>query len=151
MTRHVVGTTDEIGPGQRKIVEIDGRSIGVFNVGGRFYALRNQCPHAGARLCDGVLTGLVTSSTPGEYTYLRDGEILRCPWHGWEFDIATGRSWFDPARTRVRAYEATVEPAVESAVEPADGDLSDAGYEPGPYRAERFRVEVQRRFVVVHV
>ena len=53
MAGHVVGTTDEIGPGQRKIVEIDGRSIGVFNVGGRYYALRNQCPHAGARLCDG--------------------------------------------------------------------------------------------------
>ncbi|TWF80613.1 3-phenylpropionate/trans-cinnamate dioxygenase ferredoxin subunit [Pseudonocardia hierapolitana] len=143
MTRHIVGTTDEIGPGQRKIVEIDGRSIGVFNVGGHYYALRNRCPHAGARLCDGVLTGLVTSSTPGEYTYLRGGEILRCPWHGWEFDIATGRSWFDPARTRVRAYEATVEPA--------DADLSDAGYRPGPYSAERYDVEVHRQFVVVHV
>jgi nitrite reductase/ring-hydroxylating ferredoxin subunit len=147
MAKHVVGTTDEIGPGQRKIVEIDGRSIGVFNVGGRYYALRNQCPHSGARLCDGVLTGLVTSSEPGEYTYLRAGEILRCPWHGWEFDIATGRSWFDPAHTRVRAYEATVEPA--------DGvkndDLSDAGYQPGPYNAERYDVEVHRQFVVVHV
>ncbi|GAA5128290.1 Rieske (2Fe-2S) protein [Pseudonocardia adelaidensis] len=147
MAKHVVGTTDEIGPGQRKIVEIDGRSIGVFNVGGRYYALRNQCPHAGARLCDGVLTGLVTSSSPGEYTYVRSGEILRCPWHGWEFDIATGRSWFDPARTRVRAYQATVEASDGL----ADPDLSEAGYEPGPYRAERYDVEVQRQFVVVHV
>jgi 3-phenylpropionate/trans-cinnamate dioxygenase ferredoxin subunit len=147
MTRHVVGTTDEIGPGRRKIVEIDGRSIGVFNVDGRYYALRNQCPHSGARLCDGVLTGLVSSSAPGEYTYLRAGEILRCPWHGWEFDIVTGRSWFDPARTRVRAYEATVEPA--DGVE--NDDLSDAGYRPGPYAAERYDVEVHRQFVVVHV
>jgi 3-phenylpropionate/trans-cinnamate dioxygenase ferredoxin subunit len=143
MAGHVVGTTDEIGPGQRKIVEIDGRSIGVFNVGGRYYALRNRCPHAGARLCEGILTGLVTSSTPGEYTYLRTGEILRCPWHGWEFDIATGRSWFDPEHTRVRAYETTVEPA--------DADPTDAGYQPGPYRAERYDVEVRRQFVVVHV
>jgi len=147
MAKHVVGTTDEIGPGQRKIVEIDGRSIGVFNVGGRYYALRNQCPHAGARLCDGVLTGLVTSSSPGEYSYVRSGEILRCPWHGWEFDIATGRSWFDPARTRVRAYEATVEPSDGR----TDADLAEAGYEPGPYRAERYDVEVRRQFVVVHV
>ncbi|HLU60101.1 MAG TPA: Rieske (2Fe-2S) protein [Pseudonocardia sp.] len=146
MAGHVVGTTDEIGPGQRKIVEIEGRSIGVFNVGGRYYALRNACPHAGARLCDGVLTGLVTSRTPGEYTYLRQGEILRCPWHGWEFDIATGRSWFDPARTRVRAYEATVEPAP-----PEDAVLTEAGYRPGPYSAERYEVEVRRQYVVVHV
>jgi 3-phenylpropionate/trans-cinnamate dioxygenase ferredoxin subunit len=138
-----VGTTDEIGPGGRKIVEIDGRSIGIFNVGGRYYALRNTCPHAGARLCEGTLSGLVTSDGPGEYTYEREGEILRCPWHGWEFDVTTGRSWFDPARTRVRAYEATVEPA--------DADLSDAGYRPGPYSAERYDVEVRRQFVVVHV
>jgi nitrite reductase/ring-hydroxylating ferredoxin subunit len=147
MSEHVVATTDEIGPGQRKIVEIEGRSIGVFNVGGRYYALRNTCPHAGARLCEGTLTGLVTSRLPGEYTYRREGEILRCPWHGWEFDVTTGRSWFDPARTRVRAYETTVETG------PLD-DLSDeqaAGYLPGPYRAERYTVEVRRAYVVVHV
>ena len=137
-TAHVVGTTAEIPPGRRKIVDIGGRSIGVFNVGGRYYALRNTCPHAGARLCEGTLSGLVTSSTPGEYRYERDGEILRCPWHGWEFDITTGRSWFDPARTRVRAYETTVEP---------DGE----GYRPGPYLAERYEVEVRREYVVVHV
>jgi nitrite reductase/ring-hydroxylating ferredoxin subunit len=147
MAKHVVATTDEIRPGQRKIVEIDGRSIGVFNVNGRYYALRNQCPHAGARLCEGTLSGLVTSSSPGEYTYLRNGEILRCPWHGWEFDIATGRSWFDPARMRVRAYEATVEPGDRL----ADDDRSDVGYLPGPYRAERYDVEVQRQYIVVHV
>jgi nitrite reductase/ring-hydroxylating ferredoxin subunit len=133
---HIVATTEEIPPGERKIVEIAGRSIGVFNVGGRYYALRNTCPHAGARLCEGTLTGLVTSTTPGEYTYERAGEILRCPWHGWEFDVTTGRSWFDPARTRVRSYETTVEPA---------------GYRPGPYAADRYEVEVRREHVVVHV
>jgi len=117
MTGHVVATTDEIAPGQRKIVEIDGRSIGVFNVGGRFYALRNTCPHAGGRLCEGTLSGLVTSSVPGEYTYEREGEILRCPWHGWEFDILTGRSIFNPHRVRVRTYEVTVETDEDPSVE----------------------------------
>jgi 3-phenylpropionate/trans-cinnamate dioxygenase ferredoxin subunit len=135
---HVVATTGEIPPGRRKIVEIAGRSIGVFNIDGRYYALRNTCPHAGARLCEGTLSGLVTSTTPGEYSYERDGEILRCPWHGWEFDVTTGRSWFDPARTRVRTYETTVEP---------DG----GGYRPGPYTAERYEVEVRREYVVVHL
>jgi nitrite reductase/ring-hydroxylating ferredoxin subunit len=128
MPTHVVATISEIGPGERKIVEIEGRSIGVFNVGGRYYALRNQCPHAGGRLCEGPVSGLVTSATPGEYTYVRSGEILRCPWHGWEFDITTGRSWFDPARTRVRAYETSVQ-----------------------YEAERYEVEVLREYVVVHL
>ncbi|WP_219418529.1 Rieske (2Fe-2S) protein [Pseudonocardia nigra] len=146
MSRHVVATIEEIGPGERKIVEIEGRSVGVFNVNGTFYALRNQCPHAGARLCDGVLTGLVTSTAPGDYTYLRSGEILRCPWHGWEFDITTGRSWFDPARTRVRAYETAVE-----ADDPVAGDeLGRSGYRAGPYEAERYEVEVRRQYVIVH-
>ncbi len=58
-------------------------------------------------------------SKPGEYTWARDGEILRCPWHGWEFDILTGRSVFNPHKTRVRTYEVRVEtesddPAVET-------------------------------------
>jgi 3-phenylpropionate/trans-cinnamate dioxygenase ferredoxin subunit len=136
---HVVATTDEIGPGQRRIVEVEGRSIGVFNVGGRYYALRNTCPHAGAPLCEGTLSGLVTSGAPGEYGYEREGEILRCPWHGWEFDVTTGRSWFDPARTRVRAYETTVEPA------------PGGGHRPGPHVAERYDVEVRHGNVVVHL
>ena len=51
--------------------------------------------------------------------------------------MTTGRSWFDPARTRVRAYETTVE--------------TQTGYRPGPYVAETYAVEVQRAYVVVHV
>jgi 3-phenylpropionate/trans-cinnamate dioxygenase ferredoxin subunit len=147
MTQYVVGTTDEIKPGERKIVEIDGRSIGVFNVHGQYYAVRNQCPHAGARLCEGVLSGLVTASIPGEYRYLRSGEVLRCPWHGWEFDLKTGQSWIDPAHTRVRSYRTAVRTDDELA---ADTDLTDAGFEPGPYQVERYQVEVRRRYVVVH-
>ncbi|MDN5861703.1 MAG: Rieske (2Fe-2S) protein [Pseudonocardia sp.] len=116
----------ELPPGSRKIVEIDGRSIGVFNVGGRFYALRNTCPHQGAPLCLGTIGGTMADSPPGEYLPTREGEILACPWHGWEFDITTGRSIFNPHRTRVRAYEVTVEedpavPAYEVTV--ADGTV----------------------------
>jgi len=47
----------------------------------------------------------------------REGEILRCPWHGWEFDITSGRSIFNPHRVRVRIYEVTVEPDEDPAVE----------------------------------
>ena len=53
MSKHVVATVDEIPPGERKIVEIGGRSLGIFNIKGEFYALRNICPHQGGPLCEG--------------------------------------------------------------------------------------------------
>lgn len=109
MSRFVVGRVSEVPPGSRKIVVASGRSIGVFNVHGQFYALRNSCPHQAAPLCLGAVTGMPPPSSPGEYRWERDGEILRCPWHGWEFDITTGRSIFNPHQTRVRAYEVAVE------------------------------------------
>jgi nitrite reductase/ring-hydroxylating ferredoxin subunit len=104
----VVARADEIPPGGRKIVDIGGRSIGVFNIAGQYYALRNRCPHQGGPLCTGFQFGALRSRLPGEYDYSAPGEIIRCPWHGWEFEIKTGRSWFDPERRRVRSYPASV-------------------------------------------
>lgn len=142
MPSYVVATVSEIAPGSRKIVEIAGRSIGVFNVGGEFYALRNRCPHQGGPLCYGRLAGYVVSTGPGEYEYVRDGEILRCPWHGWEFDLKTGQSWFDPAGTHVGTYSVTVEPGGAAAPpEPV----------PGPDAAETYDVTVERDRVFVHL
>jgi nitrite reductase/ring-hydroxylating ferredoxin subunit len=117
MGRHIIGHVSELAPGERRVVEVDGRSIGVFNVHGQFYALRNRCPHQGAPLCLGAIKGMALPSKPGEYRWGREGEILRCPWHGWEFDITSGRSIFNPHRMRVRTYEVTVEPDEDSAVE----------------------------------
>jgi 3-phenylpropionate/trans-cinnamate dioxygenase ferredoxin subunit len=117
VTRHIVGRVSEVPPGQRKIVEVEGRSIGVFNVHGTFYALRNTCPHQGGPLCLGSIKGMTLPSAPGEYLWAREGEILRCPWHGWEFDLTTGRAICEPERTRVRTYPVTVEPAEPTATE----------------------------------
>lgn len=114
MGSNVIGTVAELPPGQRKILTLEGRSIGVFNVGGAFYALRNRCPHQAAPLCMGSVTGMTMPSAPGEYVYGREGEIIRCPWHGWEFDLTNGKSIFDPHRCRVRTYEVTVEGEEES-------------------------------------
>ncbi len=113
MGRHVVARVGEMPPGSRRIVEVAGRSIGVFNVHGAYYGLRNSCPHQAAPLCLGPVQGMLLPGKPGEYTWARDGEILRCPWHGWEFDILTGRSIFNPHRTRVRTYEVSVEPELD--------------------------------------
>ena len=140
MAKHVVGTVEEIPPGERKLVEIEGRSIGVFNVRGEFFAIRNRCAHQGGPLCQGRLTGLVQARVPGEYTYTRQGEILRCPWHGWEFDVKTGQSWWDPARTRARSYDVDVVTADEV-----------AGPRKGPYVVETYPVSVEEHYVVVEV
>lgn len=145
--KHFVATIAEIPPGKRKIVAVAGRSIGVFNLGGEFFALRNACPHQGGPLCEGNATGFVYAATPGEYQYSRRGEILRCPWHGWEFDIRTGQSWFDPNRVRVRQYEVSVEtpPASDGAPLPAPGLAR------GPYVAESYDVTVEEQRIYVHI
>ena len=107
--KFVVGKMDEIGPGDRKIVRVAGRSIGVFNVDGQFYAIRNRCPHQGAPLCEGKLWGALKADVPGSFEYGGTKDIITCIWHGWEFSLRTGQSWCDPQRLRVRAYEVIVE------------------------------------------
>ena len=137
MARHVVGAVAEIPDGGRKIVSVEGRSIGVFNLGGEFFALLNRCPHQGGALCLGQRIGLVLSDEPGVYRFSRPSEMLKCPWHGWEFDIRTGQSWCDPRRTRVRTYPVAVE--------------AGAALVEGPYKAETFPVRVEADYVVVDV
>jgi nitrite reductase/ring-hydroxylating ferredoxin subunit len=107
--KHVVATLDEIPPGARKIVDVGGRSIGVFNVEGDFFALRNRCPHQGGALCEGKLWGVLKATVPGTFDYDARREILTCPWHGWEFNVRTGRSWCQPEHLRVKRYEVSVE------------------------------------------
>ena len=148
MAKHIVATVAEIPPGQRKIVEVNGISIGVFNVHGTYYALKNSCPHQGGELCRGPISGFVSSSGPGDYSYSRHGEIIRCPWHGWEFDIRTGQSWFDPRRVRVRRYDVTVAPADSMTDE---GNAEAGTLAKGPYVAETYPVSVEQQLVIVEV
>lgn len=149
MSRHIVAPVEAIPPGERLIVEIAGRSIGVFNVNGEFFALRNRCPHQGGPLCTGPVSGFVSSSGPGDYHVTRQGEILRCPWHGWEFDIRTGQSWFDPKRVRVRSYEVMLEPVSAAGGEHTTAPPHDL--EKGPYVAETYPVDIEQHHVVVEV
>lgn len=105
--RYVVARTGEILPGTRRIVELDGQSIGVFNINGRYVAVLNLCPHEFAPVCLGRLGGTTLPSTPGEWIWGRDGEILACPWHGWEFDLLTGACLTD--KRRLRRFDVTIE------------------------------------------
>lgn len=69
-----IDPVDELPPGKRKIVFVDGRSIVIFNIEGTVYAIDDSCPHNGASLASGQL----------------DGHLLRCPAHGLRFDLTTG-------------------------------------------------------------
>jgi 3-phenylpropionate/trans-cinnamate dioxygenase ferredoxin subunit len=137
MARHVVATVDEIPPGARMLVSVGGREIGIFNIAGEYFALGNRCPHNGASLCKGRIVALVEAAEPGSYQLSRRGELVRCPWHGWEFDLRTGKSWCEPERTKVKSYEAKVEPG-EALIE-------------APLRAETFPVSIEKQYVVIEL
>jgi nitrite reductase/ring-hydroxylating ferredoxin subunit len=146
--KFVVGSVDEIPPGGRKIVRVAGRSIGIFNVDGELFALRNRCPHQGAALCEGKLWGVLKADTPGEFEYDSRREILTCPWHGWEFQLRTGQSWCDPRRLRVRRYDVSVQ---EGKALVSDPEAPTPGMVKGPYTVETYDVSVEGTYLVVDV
>ena len=133
----MVASASEVPPGSRKLVTVQGRPIAVFNVGGEYFAFVDRCPHKGGSLCQGILTGLVESPEPGVYRYSRAGEILRCPWHGWEFDIRTGKSHCDPERVKARSYPVAVEPG---------GEVAN-----GPYVVETFAVSIEENYIILTI
>jgi len=87
-----VAAVQELGEGQARTVEVNGKSIAVFNVAGRYYAIDNLCPHRGGPLGEGDV----------------EGQIVVCPWHGWRWDVTTGANANNPA-VRVSCYPVTVE------------------------------------------
>ena len=135
MDRHVVARADEVEPGKSKIVTVKGREIGIFKVGDGYYGLINRCPHQGAPLCRGEIVSRLVAPTPGDYRLTRPGEMLRCPWHCWEFDIRTGQSLCDPHTVQARAFNVAVE-AGKTLVE-------------GPFVAETVQVTVEEDYVIV--
>lgn len=108
MAVYYVADEGEIEEGKRILVEVEGRSIGVYRVGGQLFALHNRCPHEGAPLCKGPICGTTLPSLVYEYEYGRKGELVRCPWHGWEFEIKTGKSVFSE-KVRTRSYKVQVD------------------------------------------
>ena len=87
-----VATLSDLEEGRGRIVTVQGTKIALFRCDGSVYAIKNQCPHMGGDLGEGFL----------------DGEIVRCPWHGWRFSVKTGKN---PAAdvVAVRTYEVRVD------------------------------------------
>jgi nitrite reductase/ring-hydroxylating ferredoxin subunit len=71
----------ELAEGQGRALEVQGKAIALFNVGGTFYAIDNTCKHRGGPLGDGDL----------------EGNTVTCPWHGWQYDVTTGACQGNPA------------------------------------------------------
>jgi nitrite reductase/ring-hydroxylating ferredoxin subunit len=107
--RFVVGTVDSFPEGSHPIVEVGGRLIGIYNVNGSYFAIQNTCPHALAPICMASVGGTFMPSGPGVFDYGMNGRVLRCPWHGWEFDIATGEALFGIDRRRLATFPVYVE------------------------------------------
>jgi nitrite reductase/ring-hydroxylating ferredoxin subunit len=153
LVRIVVSRLDEFGPGERRIVTAGRRSIGVFRVGDTFYAINNHCPHMGGPLCLGRTKPWLRSGRPGEFVLDEQEALLACPWHGWEYDLATGQSFLGPGEAPVRTYAVSVEPAAPGAdgatgaTPPVSG--SKGGRHPGPYVADTYPVHVEDAYVVV--
>ena len=75
-----VASVDDVPPGSGKVVEAGGRLLALFNVDGAFYVLDNTCLHRGGPVGEGDL----------------EGTVVTCPWHGFQYDVTTGRNVFDP-------------------------------------------------------
>jgi nitrite reductase (NADH) small subunit len=101
--RHIVANAKDLEPGSHVIVEIGRRSIGVYNVAGTLYGIANMCPHHRAPLCLGTQGSAMLPSRPQEYEIGLKDRIVRCPWHGFAFDLADGRSLAYPETLRARA------------------------------------------------
>ena len=107
--KHLIGTIADFPVGSRRVIDVQSSSIGIFNISGRLYAVRNLCPHHGAPLCEGSFSGTMMPSEPGEYSYGMDEQVIRCPWHGWEFDVTSGESLFGVDRRSAITYGVEVD------------------------------------------
>lgn len=111
-TRVHVGPASAFAQGERKIVEVEGRRVGVFRVDDEFVAYLNICAHQGGPVCEGQFyprtEAVVTAG--GELVAERSDHStphLVCPWHGWEYDLRTGRMVAD-AEIALKPYEVEI-------------------------------------------
>ena len=87
-----VAPVPEIPLGEGRVFEVGGKTLAVFNVDGRFYAIDNECPHRGGPLGEGEL----------------EGPVVRCPWHAWRWDVTTGANVNNPA-VKIACFPVTIE------------------------------------------
>jgi nitrite reductase (NADH) small subunit len=104
-----VATLEDLQREGCRVVEVNGRPVAVLSLGDELFAVSNRCPHMGAPLSAGSVGGTLVASAPQEFVYGRYERVLRCPWHGWEFDLDSGRSLLEPRRFGLRVFRVTCE------------------------------------------
>ena len=109
LVRQHLGAVDDFAPGRFRVFELQGRPVGVVRTEQGFFAVRNRCPHQGADICAGLVTGTMEPSAPGEFSYSEEKLVVVCPWHRWEFELTTGESYGQVTRKRLVTYEVEVE------------------------------------------
>ena len=98
-----VGAVQDFPEGQVKVVSIGRTEIGIIRWNGAIYAVGAICAHQGGPICRGVLAGRLTGAKPGDVSVQDETPVIACPWHGWEFDVATGEAIWDSS-LRIRTY-----------------------------------------------
>jgi nitrite reductase/ring-hydroxylating ferredoxin subunit len=108
-TAVLVGTRDDFADDGRRIMRVGATEIGVLQHDGRFYAYENRCVHQGGPVCEGRILGRVEAVLADDKTMLgerfseREAHLI-CPWHGYEYDLATGECAVD-RRLRLRRFD----------------------------------------------
>jgi nitrite reductase/ring-hydroxylating ferredoxin subunit len=150
----IVSKLEDFPDGGRKIIDVNGRSVGVFRFGNTFYAVRNRCPHQWGPLCLGLIANRPVAAVPGAYQ-MADDEVplIACPWHGWEYDLATGQSWMGPGHVDARTYSVGIESGsqlvAENVAEAEPEPQGPGGRLPGPYKVDTVTVFVEDEYVII--
>lgn len=109
--KHHICAVQDIPPGEKRTFQVKQIPLLVIHArNGNFYAVYRFCPHQRSDLATGILGGMTQAEQPGvAFEYIREDEILRCPWHGFSFDVTTGACLTVPEQLRVRTYSLLVE------------------------------------------
>jgi nitrite reductase/ring-hydroxylating ferredoxin subunit len=105
---HHVGSADDLHSGDYLLAEVDGIEIAVYHTEDGYFAISNFCVHQGGPLCEGPVTGTLSQNEDGTLCFDEDTRVVRCPWHGWEFDIETGEHLSRPEYSQP-TYEVLVQ------------------------------------------
>ena len=107
---YTVARACDLPVGSHQVVQVGQRKIGLFNIGGTYFALPNLCPHQLGPLCEGRVSGTLITGPDYDWklAWGQDGEIVTCPWHGMEYHVPTGQCLAYP-EIRLRTYEVWVE------------------------------------------
>ncbi|WP_417851722.1 Rieske (2Fe-2S) protein [Thalassoglobus sp.] len=97
MAEYKACRVESVGGRKGHVVSVAGHQVGLYFVEGAYVAVLNRCPHQAAPVCSGGVEGMTFSNGPNDYQLDSTPCVLRCPWHGWEFNLLDkGTSLFDP-------------------------------------------------------